>query len=583
MSDAQRPSSSEEQQGSPEELQRLLDLLADDRLQPSDADRLEALISSSKESRWKYIEMAALCAELEWVCGDTLQVGWDRDLGRKADQQTHILRPREPIATSRMAVAFTAGLAAAVLLLAAVGSLSWPGGAASPPPSAAGRTTQPAEVVDVATPRVAATLTGMVDCEWASDLEAPTYGEQLRTNRLLKLDAGLAQLTFESGAKLILQGPAEFLIRSDMKGTLSIGKLTAVVPQQAHGFSVATPSAEVVDLGTEFGIEVDGTGRTEVHVFEGEVISWQADSQGDIQGEALSLTTNAAASYELDSTGPKNLAADSSKFVRDVTPQLAEGELPQLPVHRKLALWLAADVLVKRDEANRVISWRDITVGDNQMEDDAWQHDQSHRPTWVESSIGGMPAVRFDGRSSYLVTTPIPTTKDQTLFFVFQRNAETSDSYQKRQLINYNGPPYTLPTNSRTFRILQIDDLMEPGAYRAFVYAGVDEQRAIHFGSVRMLKPRAPKQPLIMSYTYNTQENAAELIVNGESQGVTTGLSGADFVSRKILGKHPLNESYFDGDIAEVLIYNSGLSPRKVERVTSYLSQKYSIELATQE
>jgi hypothetical protein len=44
----------------------------------------------------------------------------------------------------------------------------------------------------------------------------------------------------------------------------------AKVPQQAIGFSLDTPTARIVDLGTEFGVIV-GLSTTEVHVLQGEV------------------------------------------------------------------------------------------------------------------------------------------------------------------------------------------------------------------------------------------------------------------------------------------------------------------------
>jgi ferric-dicitrate binding protein FerR (iron transport regulator) len=43
------------------------------------------------------------------------------------------------------------------------------------------------------------------------------------------------------------------------------------VPSHARGFKLTTPDAQVVDLGTEFGLKVSDAGKAEVHVFDGEV------------------------------------------------------------------------------------------------------------------------------------------------------------------------------------------------------------------------------------------------------------------------------------------------------------------------
>ena len=49
------------------------------------------------------------------------------------------------------------------------------------------------------------------------------------------------------------------------------GKITARVGKNAHGFSIVTPQGKVVDLGTNFGLRIDRSGREEIAVFEGQV------------------------------------------------------------------------------------------------------------------------------------------------------------------------------------------------------------------------------------------------------------------------------------------------------------------------
>ena len=45
------------------------------------------------------------------------------------------------------------------------------------------------------------------------------------------------------------------------------------MPRFARGYTILTPTAEVVDLGTEFGVDVDDSGASEVHVFDGDVVA----------------------------------------------------------------------------------------------------------------------------------------------------------------------------------------------------------------------------------------------------------------------------------------------------------------------
>ena len=87
----------------------------------------------------------------------------------------------------------------------------------------------------------------------------------------MQLKKGLAEIRFASGVSMILEAPARLQIHSDTRTALLNGKLVTTVPQAATGFVVETAAAEVVDLGTEFGVEVDAGGAMRVEVFRGKV------------------------------------------------------------------------------------------------------------------------------------------------------------------------------------------------------------------------------------------------------------------------------------------------------------------------
>ncbi|MFC4993591.1 FecR domain-containing protein [Rubritalea tangerina] len=70
---------------------------------------------------------------------------------------------------------------------------------------------------------------------------------------------------------MILEGPAHYTITGDNHGQLAYGKFVAKVPKGAEGFTVDYPNGKVVDLGTEFGVQLDRNGDLSVGVFEGEV------------------------------------------------------------------------------------------------------------------------------------------------------------------------------------------------------------------------------------------------------------------------------------------------------------------------
>ncbi len=105
---------------------------------------------------------------------------------------------------------------------------------------------------------------------WSQKSSVPTDGSA-RVGRHYELARGWVDLRLTRGAHVVIQGPAAWQLTSDQQLLLESGKLIAHVPRSARGFTVVTPSAEVVDLGTEFGVEVDGAGKTDVHVLKGSV------------------------------------------------------------------------------------------------------------------------------------------------------------------------------------------------------------------------------------------------------------------------------------------------------------------------
>jgi len=125
---------------------------------------------------------------------------------------------------------------------------------------------------------VVARLTGIRDATWGET--ARIVDSELRAGERLSLKHGLAEIAFNTGARVLLEGPAEFALGNAELGmrnaegnsgiphsafpiphsnnacSLTLGKLVANVPQQAHGFTVHTPDMTIVDKGTQFGVEV---------------------------------------------------------------------------------------------------------------------------------------------------------------------------------------------------------------------------------------------------------------------------------------------------------------------------------------
>ncbi|MEO0474634.1 MAG: LamG-like jellyroll fold domain-containing protein [Planctomycetota bacterium] len=158
---------------------------------------------------------------------------------------------------------------------------------------------------------VVAFLTAERDAEWDSqpDLE-------LRPGQQFSLTQGFAEITTASGAVVILTAPATFeLTDNDNAIYLSSGRLFGrCETASSKGFLVSTPSAQILDIGTEFGVDVNEHGETLTHVFQGEV---EVRPVGNSTSELIRLVTNQA--LAVDSDGKAQVVdAAPQRFVRVV-------------------------------------------------------------------------------------------------------------------------------------------------------------------------------------------------------------------------------------------------------------------------
>jgi hypothetical protein len=159
-------------------------------------------------------------------------------------------------------------------------------------------------------------LVNAQDCSWSG----PGLTGNLQTGTVLRIDRGLAEIHFQCGARVLLEGPSVLELISGKSARLTSGKLTARVPAAAIGFEILSPQGKVIDLGTEFGIASDNR-STEVYVFEGKVEAHPADA--DRTGDyTVNLTEHQSARIESGQVKIRQIApaAEESRFVRTIVP-----------------------------------------------------------------------------------------------------------------------------------------------------------------------------------------------------------------------------------------------------------------------
>jgi hypothetical protein len=154
-----------------------------------------------------------------------------------------------------------------------------------------------------------AILTRTWNTEWLDDSLPMRNGDTLNAGRF-ELGCGLAQIEFFSGAQMLFEGPGTIEIVSPWEAVCVDGKARVRVPPPAQGFRLLTPGMRLVDLGTEFGVNVDRANeRSEVHVFEGEVEAHPDLAQMVSLKQGMGLKRDGGTFSALSATRPQDFAS----------------------------------------------------------------------------------------------------------------------------------------------------------------------------------------------------------------------------------------------------------------------------------
>ena len=158
----------------------------------------------------------------------------------------------------------------------------------------------------------------------------------------LALESGVLELSFNGGARIVLEAPAELELLSADRARIHRGKLVAHVPDEALGFTIFSGASAVVDLGTEFGIKASADGSSSIHVLDGEVALVTTTTPPENSSEEMApktsrkLTVGLARHISADGRQVREIKCEQASFIRSI-PQSAY-ELAVLQ-SRPLAFW----------------------------------------------------------------------------------------------------------------------------------------------------------------------------------------------------------------------------------------------------
>jgi ferric-dicitrate binding protein FerR (iron transport regulator) len=337
------------------ELNELCSALVDESITEKQEARLLHFLSASEEARQFYVRATGLSSSL-YSYASEMQTG-ARD---GTPSRSNVVR-------AWWVFGFLAA-AAAIVLVMRIHPTRLPVASVSVVPP------QPQELV--------AQLTGAKDCEWVDAASAVQPGGQLHKGQRVELQKGYAEITFDSGALVVLEGPVSLDIKSAWAATLNRGTIKASVPPEAMGFSISNPNVDVVDLGTEFTMNSDANGVAEVLVLKGEV-----EAQPNIAGDRQPIVLREKESRRFASSGVSAIRDEDQRLARFAQPLLLE-HFVSATDYAHWSFDETSGVVLKADASGMPLSGSDAQLRNISATNAAAAHIPGQRGN----------AIRFDGR-----------------------------------------------------------------------------------------------------------------------------------------------------------------------------------------
>jgi len=232
-----------------------IDALLEGTISRDEFKKLQATLRADQKARWYYAEQADLHGRL--AC----------ELAPPRERTILPTKPASPkIWQRKSARATLAAAAAALALIAAI--IHWPDRPENTPAAAKrpAQNTPAAAITQVNPDQSAARVTNSTNATWSGG--ALELGQLLKPGTV-KLLSGTAEITFDSGARIVLKSPATLHVISAYHAKLEYGQCTADIPDYSDRFTLATPCTKIVENNCRFAVKVAQDGSTEIHVLRG--------------------------------------------------------------------------------------------------------------------------------------------------------------------------------------------------------------------------------------------------------------------------------------------------------------------------
>lgn len=231
-----------------------------------------------------------------------------------------------------------------------------------------------------------------------------------------------------------------------------------------------------------------------------------------------------------------------------------------------LSVWLKADVGITKDGSNFVSAWADQSGSGNNFA----QATGANQPIYSASVQNGLPVITFDGVNDFLTTAATPTLGEYSTFIVASRSVWAN--LTNAGIWGHNFAASGLSGRAAgvvgsAFNFWQNNELFSCGnGYgTAQTPYAVGPQGTLSNNSYHIISAG--------NGTANSfvRLDRASVLRASTNAAVTSSATAMSLGTWYLAG----SSDFWNGDIAEVLIYNSVLSAGNITNVENYLRSKW--------
>ena len=283
-----------------------------------------------------------------------------------------------------------------------------------------------------------------------------------------------------------------------------------------------------------------------------------------VAASGLNLTSPTVPSSATDTGAAGDISWDSSYIYvctaantwKRTAALSSWGALPDIA---GLQLWLDADDSDTITLNGSTVSQWDDKSGNGYH---VSQGTASNQPTYVTAVLNSKNIVRFDGVNDIISNSsaqPVAGSSSRTIFYVFSCNSAVGGNVNNVDYALYFGTAN--PALGGVIALSQELGIRVNSGYRIFNQSNEDGSHAI-----------------ISAVQDGTNVSNYSMWKNGSALSATSTNSRELNTGAGIyIGAHAASVNFHNGDIAEIIVYNSALSTSDRESVESYLSTKWGI------